>query len=125
MRYGSGWIGWPCRRCSNGYNESFNGKLGDELLAREIFYTLREAQVLVEVGEGSTMGSDRTVRWAIVPRRPWRWFPNRSGCQRDSVTRSGPTTGGTHNRVGQGGEEVETNPHRLSQLTNSFFGSYG
>jgi transposase InsO family protein len=32
----------------NGYNESFNGKLGDELLAREIFYTLREAQVLVE-----------------------------------------------------------------------------
>jgi transposase InsO family protein len=32
----------------NGYNESFNGKLRDELLAREIFYTLREAQVLVE-----------------------------------------------------------------------------
>jgi putative transposase len=32
----------------NGYVESFNGKLRDELLAREIFYTLREAQVLVE-----------------------------------------------------------------------------
>ena len=32
----------------NGYNESFNGKLRDELLNREIFYTLREAQVLVE-----------------------------------------------------------------------------
>lgn len=32
----------------NGYNESFNGKLRDELLAREIFYTLPEAQVLVE-----------------------------------------------------------------------------
>ena len=32
----------------NGYNESFNGKLRDELLAREIFYSLREAQVLVE-----------------------------------------------------------------------------
>ena len=31
----------------NGYNESFNGKLRDELLAREIFYTLMEAQVLV------------------------------------------------------------------------------
>ncbi|WP_146255561.1 DDE-type integrase/transposase/recombinase, partial [Azospirillum sp. TSA6c] len=28
----------------NGYNESFNGKLRDELLAREIFYTLPEAQ---------------------------------------------------------------------------------
>ena len=26
--------------------ESFNGKLRDELLDREIFYTLREAQVL-------------------------------------------------------------------------------
>ncbi len=32
----------------NGYNESFNGKLGDELLKREIFYTLGEAKVLVE-----------------------------------------------------------------------------
>ena len=30
----------------NGYVESFNGKLRDELLDREIFYTLREAQVL-------------------------------------------------------------------------------
>lgn len=32
----------------NGYIESFNGKLRDELLNREIFYTLTEAQVLVE-----------------------------------------------------------------------------
>jgi len=32
----------------NGYNESFNGKLRDELLRREIFYTLWEAKVLVE-----------------------------------------------------------------------------
>ncbi len=32
----------------NGYNESFNGKLRDELLNREIFYTLQEAKVLVE-----------------------------------------------------------------------------
>jgi transposase InsO family protein len=32
----------------NGYNESFNGKLRDELLAREIFYTLQEAKVLIE-----------------------------------------------------------------------------
>jgi putative transposase len=31
----------------NGYNESFNGKLRDELLNREIFTTLKEAQVLV------------------------------------------------------------------------------
>jgi putative transposase len=32
----------------NGYVESFNGKLRDELLNREIFFTLTEAKVLVE-----------------------------------------------------------------------------
>ena len=32
----------------NGYVESFNGKLRDELLDREIFYTLTEAKSLVE-----------------------------------------------------------------------------
>lgn len=32
----------------NGYIESFNGTLRDELLNREIFSTLREAQVLIE-----------------------------------------------------------------------------
>ena len=32
----------------NGYVESFNGKLRDELLDREIFYTLHEVQVLTE-----------------------------------------------------------------------------
>ena len=32
----------------NGYIESFNGKLRDELLNGEIFYTLWEAKVLVE-----------------------------------------------------------------------------
>ena len=32
----------------NGYIESFNGKLRDELLDREIFTTLDEAKVLIE-----------------------------------------------------------------------------
>ena len=32
----------------NGYIESFNGKLRDELLNREVFDTLLEAKVLVE-----------------------------------------------------------------------------
>ena len=32
----------------NGYNERFNGSLRDELLNREIFYSLKEAKVLVE-----------------------------------------------------------------------------
>ena len=32
----------------NGYLESFNGKLRDDLLDREIFYTLTEAPILIE-----------------------------------------------------------------------------
>ncbi len=32
----------------NGYIESFNGKLRDEVLNREIFNTVHEAKVLVE-----------------------------------------------------------------------------
>ena len=32
----------------NGYCESFNGKLRDELLNGEIFYSLKEAQIVVE-----------------------------------------------------------------------------
>jgi transposase InsO family protein len=38
----------PGNPWENGYCESFNGKLRDELLNGEIFYTLREAQVLIE-----------------------------------------------------------------------------
>ena len=32
----------------NGYNESFNGKLKDELVNGEIFYTLKEAVILID-----------------------------------------------------------------------------
>lgn len=32
----------------NGYNESFNGTIRDELVDGEIFYTLKEAQILIE-----------------------------------------------------------------------------
>jgi hypothetical protein len=32
----------------NRYCEGFNGKLRDEMLDREIFYTLREARVIIE-----------------------------------------------------------------------------
>ncbi len=51
------WLHWfdvrtlfikPGNPWENGYSESFNGKLWDELLRREIFYTLQEAQVLIE-----------------------------------------------------------------------------
>jgi len=33
----------------NGYVESFNGKLRDEVLNRELFYSLKEAKVLIEL----------------------------------------------------------------------------
>lgn len=42
----------------NGSCESFNGKLRNELLDGEIFHTLREAQVIIEQGGGTTTGSD-------------------------------------------------------------------
>ena len=32
----------------NGYCESFNGKLRDELLNTEVFFTLKEATILIE-----------------------------------------------------------------------------
>ena len=32
----------------NGYIESFNGKMRDELLNREIFYSVKEAEILIE-----------------------------------------------------------------------------
>ncbi len=32
----------------NGYCESFNGKLRDELLNGEIFYSLKEAKIVIE-----------------------------------------------------------------------------
>ena len=38
----------PASPWENGYNESFNGSLRDELLNGEIFYSLTEAKVLIE-----------------------------------------------------------------------------
>lgn len=38
----------PGSPCENGYIESFNGKLKDELLNRELFDTLLEAKILTE-----------------------------------------------------------------------------
>jgi hypothetical protein len=44
-RWQERWAGSPWE---NGYNESFNGKLRDELLNGEIFYSLKEVQILTE-----------------------------------------------------------------------------
>jgi transposase InsO family protein len=60
----------------NGYIESFNGKLRDELLEREIFETLLEAQVLIErwrqeynkVRPHSALGYRSPAPEAIEPR---------------------------------------------------------
>ena len=46
-------VGWhyiaPGKPQQNGFSESFNGKLRDELLNGEIFYTLKEAQIMIEI----------------------------------------------------------------------------
>ena len=59
----------------NGYIESFNGKLRDELLNREIFTTLTEAKVLIEqwrreynqVRPHSSLGYRPPAPEAIIP----------------------------------------------------------
>jgi putative transposase len=60
----------------NGYIESFNGKLRDELLNGEIFYTLMEAKILVERWRRhcnedrlhSSLGYRPPAPWAVEPR---------------------------------------------------------
>ena len=37
----------------NGYVESFNARLRDELLSGEIFYSLREAEIIIESWRGT------------------------------------------------------------------------
>ena len=74
----------------NGYCESFNGKLRDELLNTEIFDTLREAQVLIEgwrhhyntVRPHSSLGWKPPAPETIATRKPapmvsaiWRLRP--------------------------------------------------
>jgi len=55
----------------NGYCESFNGKLGDEGLNGEIFYSRKEAQIVIESwrNEYNTVG--RIRRLATDHRRYW------------------------------------------------------
>lgn len=54
----------------NGYCESFNSKLRDELLDGEIFYSLKEARSSSKGGGSTTIRSGRIHRWATNrPRR--------------------------------------------------------
>jgi transposase InsO family protein len=62
----------------NGYVESFNGKLRDELLNREIFFSLTEAKVLIErwrreyntVRPHSSLGYRPPSPEAVLPAEP-------------------------------------------------------
>ena len=62
----------------NGYIESFNGKLRDELLDREVFYTLLEVRVLTEryrrtynqVRPHSSLGYRPPAPEALLPADP-------------------------------------------------------
>jgi len=61
----------------NGYLESFNGKLRDELLVREVFETLLEAKVLMarwrrhykQVRPHSSLGYRPPAPEAVLPRQ--------------------------------------------------------
>jgi transposase InsO family protein len=68
----------PCSPWENGYCESLNSKLRDELLNGEIFTTLREAEVLIEnwrrhynaVRPHSSLGYRPPAPEAILPPAP-------------------------------------------------------
>ncbi len=61
----------------NGYCESFNGKLRDELLNGEIFHSLKEAKVVIEQWRNhynterphSALGLGRRRRWPMAQSR--------------------------------------------------------
>jgi len=64
----------------NGYAESFNGKLWDELLVREVFDTLLEAKVLIDRWRrlSNTVRPHRSLGYrppAPKLRRPWAGQP--------------------------------------------------
>lgn len=68
----------PGRHWENGYIESFNGKLCDELLNGEIFETMLEAKVLIErwrvtyntIRPHSALGYQPPAPEAVQPHTP-------------------------------------------------------
>lgn len=77
----------------NGYVESFNARLRDELLNGEIFYSLREAQIVIEswrrhynaVRPHQSLGYRPPAPEVFVPAHaawpPWRATPASSSTQ--------------------------------------------
>ena len=98
----------PASPWENGYNESFNGSLRDELLNGEIFYTLTEARVLIEACAGITTPSAPIAASAIDHRHrkplrrhcrlpvPLRSTSRRQWQRRQQCTnnQTGPPSGG-------------------------------
>jgi hypothetical protein len=74
--------------------ESFNSRLPDELLNRELFLSLAKPELCSICGEANTTSSAHTAAWAGKPRphsRPiWKHTrPGRSGPARQLNLRSG------------------------------------
>ena len=91
----------------NGYVESFNGELADELLEREVFYTLAEAKVLIErwrvqyntIRPHSSLGYRPPAPEAILPAEGvLRYAPHASAAQRE---RASTNIGNGMNRGGR------------------------
>ena len=62
----------------NGYNESFNGKLRDELLNGELFETLVEAQVLIENWRWEYNHQRPHSSLGYRPPAPEAWLPSQA-----------------------------------------------
>ncbi|MCK5315912.1 MAG: integrase core domain-containing protein, partial [Anaerolineales bacterium] len=50
--------------------ESFNGNMGDMLLAKEIFHSLKEAQIMIETWLRDTTLSSHIMRCGITHLHP-------------------------------------------------------
>ena len=73
LKQGSPW--------ENGYCESFNARFRDEQLNGEIFYSLKETQIIIEKWRRHYNTKDRTVHWATdrqPPKPSFRWKQGRS-----------------------------------------------
>ena len=72
----------PGKPMQNGFCESFNGRMRDELLNESLFFGLDHARTKITAGSTTTITAARIRRWAIEPRPPMRpTFPQHAiGC---------------------------------------------
>ena len=60
----------PGKPMQNGFCESFNGRMRDELLNETLFFGLDHARARLRIGSATTTADARIPRWAISPLRP-------------------------------------------------------